>query len=86
VVRAEPVSALYEQRRVSHLVAGPPPLTELEGEMRQATASGYLGPSSPNRLDALVWALTELFLRAASPGEAFLELARRELAAPTRST
>ncbi len=81
VVRAEPVSALYEQGRISHVVPGPDnPLAELEDEMRQATASGYLGPSSPNRLDALVWALTELCLRAETPGAAFLELARRELA------
>ncbi len=85
VVRAEPVSALYEQARVSHVApAGPDgPLAELEDEMRQATASGYLGPGSPNRLDALVWALTELMLKAEPPGAAFLELARRELARST---
>lgn len=82
VVRAEPVSALYEQGRVSHVAPadGENPLAELEDEMRQATPSGYVGPSSPNRLDALVWALTELMLKIEPPGAAFLELARRELA------
>ena len=34
----------------------------------------------PNRLDALVWALTDLFLAEETPGAAFLELARRDLA------
>jgi len=81
VVRAEPVSALYEQGLVSHVAPadGDDPLAALEDEMRQATASGYVGPRSPNRLDALVWALTALFLEKSAPGAAYLELARREL-------
>jgi phage terminase large subunit-like protein len=81
-VRAEPVSALYEQGRVRHLVADPAgaALAELEEEMRQATSNGYLGEGSPNRMDALVWALTSLMLEAEAPGAAFLELARREAA------
>ena len=84
VLRAEPVSALYEQGRISHVAprGGDNPLAELEDEMRQATASGYVGARSPNRLDALVWALTALFLEKPAPGAAFLELARRELAGP----
>jgi len=83
IVRAEPVSALYEQGRVRHFVADPAgtALAELEEEMRQATANGYLGEGSPNRMDALVWALTSLMLEAEAPGAAFLELARREAAA-----
>jgi phage terminase large subunit-like protein len=58
VVRAEPVAALYEQGRVSH-VAG---LAALEEQMGRMTARGYEGPGSPDRVDALVWALTELLL------------------------
>lgn len=82
VVRAEPVSALYEQGRIRHVIADPAnnPLGELEDELRHATSSGYLGEASPNRMDALVWALTELFLTAEPPGAAYLELARREAA------
>jgi phage terminase large subunit-like protein len=82
VVRAEPVSALYEQGRIRHVVADPAdnPLAELEDELRQATASGYLGEGSPNRMDALVWALTELFLAEDLPGGGYLELARQETA------
>ena len=56
--RAEPVSALYEQGRVAH-VRG---LAALEDQMCQMTAQGYMGKGSPDRLDALVWALTELLV------------------------
>lgn len=57
-LRAEPVSALYEQRRVRHIRAFP----ELEDQMTLLTRSGYQGVGSPDRLDALVWAITELML------------------------
>jgi phage terminase large subunit-like protein len=59
-VRAEPVAALYEQGRVSHVGAFP----ELEDEM--CTALGEDG-ASPDRLDALVWAVSELMLRRGEP-------------------
>lgn len=52
--RAEPVSALYEQGRVSHIE----PFPELEDQMCSYT--GAPGESSPDRMDALVWALTEV--------------------------
>jgi phage terminase large subunit-like protein len=58
VARAEPVAALFEQGRVS-IVGGFP---ELEDEMVLMTNGGYLGEGSPNRVDALVWALTEAML------------------------
>lgn len=82
MLRAEPVSALYEQGRIRHVVADAAenPLGELEAEMRHATTGGYLGEGSPNRLDALVWALTDLFLAEETAGAAYLELARREMA------
>jgi len=57
-VRAEPVSALYEQGRVHHVGHFP----DLEDQMVNFTASGYVGEGSPDRADALVWALTELML------------------------
>lgn len=60
VVRAEPVSALYEQRRVRH--AGT--FGELEDELCGFTERGYEGDGSPNRADALVWGFTELMLGA----------------------
>jgi phage terminase large subunit-like protein len=59
--RAEPVSALYEQGRVSHLRH----LPKLEAQMCQMTAQGYLGKGSPDRVDALVWALTDLIVEPA---------------------
>jgi predicted phage terminase large subunit-like protein len=54
-VRAQPVSALYEQGRVSHTEVFP----ELEEEMTSWTPESG---TSPNRMDALVWALTELMV------------------------
>ncbi len=61
VMRAEPVAALYEQGRVRHVLG----LGKLEDEMCQMTAEGYAGTGSPDRVDALVWALTDLFLEPA---------------------
>jgi phage terminase large subunit-like protein len=58
VARAEPVAALYEQGRVHH-VRG---LGALEDQMCRMTARGYEGKGSPDRVDALVWALTELIV------------------------
>ncbi|MFN8564116.1 MAG: hypothetical protein U0703_21425 [Anaerolineae bacterium] len=51
--RAEPVAALYEQGKIHH--AGI--FEELERQMCEGTAK------SPDRVDALVWAITELMLR-----------------------
>ena len=56
--RAEPVAALYEQVRVHHLRG----LARLEDQMCRMTARGYEGRGSPDRVDALVWALTALMV------------------------
>ena len=58
--RAEPVAALYETGRVRHVGQ----LPELEDELCGLMAGGtYEGPGrSPDRADALVWALSELML------------------------
>ncbi len=61
VARAEPVAALYEQGRVHHM----PGLTELEAQMGQMTVAGFHGKGSPDRVDALVWALHELMIEPA---------------------
>jgi phage terminase large subunit-like protein len=53
-VRAEPISALYEQKKVHHVGA----LAELEDQMVTFLPEG--NERSPDRVDALVWALTEL--------------------------
>lgn len=58
-LRAEPVAALYEQGRVAHVGTFP----ELEDEMSDFGPDGLSGGASPDRVDALVWALTDLMLR-----------------------
>lgn len=62
IVRAEPIAALYEQGKVHHVGA----LADLEEQMTMTTTAGYQGGDSPDRLDALVWALTELMLGGSS--------------------
>lgn len=61
-VRAEPVAALYSQGLVSHV--GPQPA--LEDQMAAFGPRGLAGGRSPDRLDAAVWALSELMLGSAS--------------------
>lgn len=66
-VRAEPVSVFYGHEaggewindRVRH--AGEFP--DLEEELLNYSTAGYLGPKSPDRADALIWALTELLVK-----------------------
>ncbi|HEU0222347.1 MAG TPA: terminase family protein, partial [Paracoccaceae bacterium] len=62
VARAEPVAALYEQGRVRH--AGV--FKALEDQMCAVTGEGYGGPGSPDRVDALVWAVTDLMIDPAA--------------------
>ncbi len=57
-VRAEPVSALYAEGRVAHVGE----FVELERQMCDFAADGLSQGKSPDRLDALVWAITELML------------------------
>ncbi len=56
--RAEPVALLFEQGRARFAGRFP----ELEDELCRLTARGYDGGGSPDRADAMVWAMTELML------------------------
>jgi predicted phage terminase large subunit-like protein len=75
VTRAEPISALYEQGRMHHVGTFP----QLEDQMTNFTsdfdreAAGY----SPDRLDAMVWAATELLVEPMASYGIF-ELYRRQ--------
>lgn len=60
MARAEPISALYEKGKVKHIRG----LDELETQMRTWEPLGSIG--SPDRLDACVWALTDLMLNGVS--------------------
>lgn len=62
-VRAEPVAALYEQRRVKHVGSYP----DLEEQLLNFSAAGYQGPKSPDRADAMIYGLTELMLGEGPP-------------------
>jgi phage terminase large subunit-like protein len=61
-LRAEPVAALYEQGRICHRGAFP----ALEDQMTAMNATGFTGRGSPDRVDALVWAFTELMIDPAA--------------------
>lgn len=63
IARAEPIAALYEQGKVSHVGSFP----HLEDQMCMFGPDGYIGEGSPDRADALVWALTELMLTENAP-------------------
>jgi phage terminase large subunit-like protein len=62
-VRAEPIAALYAQERVHHVGA----FAELEDEMTDFGTNGLSNGRSPDRMDALVWALTHLMLGKSDP-------------------
>ncbi len=57
VLRAEPISALYETGKVRHVGE----FRDLEDELCAFSTAGYTGERSPNRADALVIAVSELF-------------------------
>lgn len=56
-VRAEPISALHESGKIRFAGSFP----ELEDELCAFTTAGYTGADSPNRADAFIWAMSELF-------------------------
>lgn len=64
-VRAEPFSALYEQGKVRHVGI----FRTLENELTAFNTFGYIGEGSPNRADAAIWALAELFPALVKPKE-----------------
>ncbi len=57
-LRAEPVAALYAEGRVAHVGR----MERLEDQMCAFGPDGKVEGRSPDRVDALVWALTELLL------------------------
>ncbi len=62
-LRAEPVAALYERGQVAHIGHFP----ELEDQLCAYGPAGLEGGRSPDRMDALVWALTDLMLARKTP-------------------
>src|ERR1019366_3103783 len=74
VTRAEPISAMYEQRRISHVgfhAALEDQLCNFSNDFDRSRSG------SPDRLDAMVWAFTELIVEA-TPGYGIIEYTRLE--------
>lgn len=72
-VRAEPIASLYQkttqrEAMIHHVGAFP----ELETQLTMMTSNGYTGDGSPDRLDALVWGMTELMLVGLLPPPAIV--------------
>ncbi|HKS86085.1 MAG TPA: ATP-binding protein, partial [Pseudolabrys sp.] len=63
-LRAEPVAMRYQQGMVKHV---DPPMRELEDQMCDFGIGGLSSRASPDRVDALVWAVTDLMKRGAGP-------------------
>jgi phage terminase large subunit-like protein len=88
-VRAEPVAALYAEKidKIRHVIgdgvrtAHTGRLALLEEQLTNFSSAGYTGERSPDRADAMVWAVHELMLQDYGKGEALLELARRDMTA-----
>lgn len=57
--RAEPIAALYEQGKIKHVGSFP----EMEDQLCNFSTAGYMGIQSPDRADALIWALSALMLK-----------------------
>jgi len=64
--RAEPIAALYEQHRIHHVSASGEDFEELESQMVSWVPSDPRS-RSPHRIDALVWALSDLMLGKGAP-------------------
>jgi len=63
VQRAEPFSPLYDEGKVRHVGLFP----KLEDELCAFSTGGYTGERSPNRADAHVWGMAELFPAVVRP-------------------
>jgi phage terminase large subunit-like protein len=72
-IRAEPIAALYEQRRIHHVGI----LPELEDQLCMWDASD--GSPSPDRLDAMVWAFTDLIKPSVPDAYGAMRKGRRKL-------
>lgn len=63
MTRAEPISAIYEQRKIHHVGS----FSALEDQMCGYSADASRSAGSPDRLDAMVWAFTELMVKREMP-------------------
>lgn len=66
VRRAEPIAALYEQHRIKHF--------GYHKQLEQQMTEWQVGDSSPDRLDSLVWGLTELFVSSGTMQQKLIQM------------
>lgn len=64
--RAEEISSLMEQGKIKHVGS----FARMEDQMVNTTPEGYLGSGSPDRMDAMVWAMKELMYGATASYDA----------------
>lgn len=81
VVRAEPIAALFETGKC-RLVGFHP---NLEDELSGFTTYGYTGDHSPNRADAMIWAMSDLFPELMKPAEEKKEVPQQIIHRPSRN-
>lgn len=80
VQRAEPFSALYEHGKVRHVGV----FAKLEDELCAFSTGGYTGPRSPNRADAHIWGLAELFPAIVRPPQEKVDAELPQMVNPWR--
>ncbi len=80
VVRAEPIAALFA-KGMAYMVGTHP---YLEDQLCEMTTAGYMGEKSPDRVDAMVWAMTELSEGMLGAGLALFSVVRNEAEAKRR--
>jgi predicted phage terminase large subunit-like protein len=80
VVRAEPVSTLAAEGKIRHVGYFP----ELEDELCSFSTTGYVGENSPNRADAYVWAVSQLFPQLTRGETKLITAPRAHVPLPTR--
>lgn len=81
MVRAEPVSALCETGKIR--MAGI--FRELEEELTSFTTNGYTGDASPNRADAMIWGMSDLFPELTKAEEPPKEVVQQVIHRPSRT-
>lgn len=69
VIRAEPISSLYDQNKIHHVGY----FADLEDQLCSFLTSGYVGITSPDRADSAIWGFTHLFPKMTAKAAQYLK-------------